>query len=395
MSRLSSCGFELNSTTANYDISTLGSTPSVQSSVVRTGTYALQINSLSSGTRKGISLAAGTTTSVSTLYYRVYFRYATLPSADNVIIAGGSSNLLNNRFWLKISNTGTLQLADGTGNIGSASTALSANTWYRVELEANTASGAGACIVKARLDGTEFAASTTRTFSSANNLVVGGNLAAEAQTTGNWYFDDLCINNTSGSFQNSYPGAGGLKILVPNATGDSASWTRAGADSGANWSQVNEVPYNDATAYVSSTTLNHEDLYGCTSSGIGSGDTVNVVAIGVRFSANSASSVPTFKVECEKTSGGTIAQSAGITPASTAWATNSTAADTVVPVLTLHQDPDAANWTQSTLDSMQIGVKITTDNTFTAYVTALWVYFDYTPSVGGNTVRSFIPSIIG
>src|SRR3990172_6946830 len=69
----------------------------------------------------------------------------------------------------------------------------------------------------------------------------GGNRRSEAQTQGEWYFDDIAINSSTGSFQNSYPGAGRIVALRPNAAGDSADFARGGTDSGANWSQTDEV----------------------------------------------------------------------------------------------------------------------------------------------------------
>lgn len=384
MARLWSSGFELNSLTAGMEFLGSSGSPSIQSTTKRSGSYALQISSLSSGVRKHVQLPlyAGVANTSGPYYVRFYLYVVTLPSADNRIYVLSNSSGFNMRAAVTLSSTGTLQLADEDGNIGSPSSALSTNTWYMIEMLFDTFAAAGSHVVKARLNGVEFAAATNRSISSGiATMFAGGNLALEAQTQGEWYFDDIAVNDSTGSFQNSYPDSGKVIHLRPSAAGDSAGWVRQGTDSGANWSQVSEVTPDDITQYVNTTTLNAEDLYEVDNSGIGASDTVNVVQVGVRFRGNNATSVPTFVVEIEKASGGTKSQSSGITPASTTWLTNSTANNVLTHPLTLHQDPDSSNWTQATLDTMQIGMKLTVDNTNRDDVSTIWALVDYTPSV--------------
>jgi hypothetical protein len=108
--------------------------------------------------------------------------------------------------------------------------------------------------VEAKVDGASaFASSSTRSLSSGiRQFLLGGNLNSEAQTTGDWFFDDLAINDNTGSFQNSYPGEGKIIHLKPNAAGDSNGFSvQVGGTVGSsnNYTRVNEVTPDDATSY--------------------------------------------------------------------------------------------------------------------------------------------------
>ncbi|HEY1292922.1 MAG TPA: hypothetical protein VGJ60_07585 [Chloroflexota bacterium] len=76
-------------------------------------------------------------------------------------------------------------------------------------------------------------------------------------------FDDLAINDTTGTINNGRPGDGRVVFLPPSGTGSSTMLTRGGTDSGANWSQVDESPMSVAD-YVQSATPGDRDLYAIT-----------------------------------------------------------------------------------------------------------------------------------
>ena len=277
--------------------------------------------------------------------------------------------------------------------IGSALSARDTAKWYRLELKVD-ATTVASTIVDARIDGVSFASGTTDLTGSDKPQQATFGLSGAA-TLGDCFFDDIAINDSTGSFQNSWPGAGSIIHLKPNATGDSAQWTPTSGD---NYTNVDEVTPNDATDLVADSVLNDSDLYNVADSGIGASDTVNVVQVGVRFRNDVADATTQFKVQAEKASGSTIAQSTAITPNSTTWKTNATATPFNYP-LTLHQDPDSSNWTQATLDTMQIGVKSTLIGVNKNQVSTVWALVDYTPAaapplpqLGGLFWRGGIPT---
>lgn len=382
MARLWSSGFELNTDVSLGGVEFSGGigTVSIQGTTVRSGSYAMQITSLSSGSAKNRSINHGVTTAP--VYTRFYFRYATLPSIDDCISKNGSANGVG----IKLTSTGTLKLFDEDGTIGSASSAMSSNTWYRIEYYYDTTGGAGTHIAKARLDGTEFAASTTRTTSSDATTNFGANLLSEANTAGDWYFDDIAINDNTGSFQNSYPGAGSIVHLRPSAAGDNTSWTSTGT----NWSAVSEVTPNDATSGNRAAFSGNIDDYNIddTPGAIGSGDTINVVQVGMRFAADNAtqSNNAKFKVRFKSSSGGTVAEGTETQANSLSTYKTNANANPKLPTLTLYQTPDATTLTKSNLDTSQIGVNLTvTSPTSSATrVSTIWALVDYTPATSGS-----------
>ncbi len=377
--RIWSSGFEVNSITAGMEWDFVGSsgTPSVQGTTVRTGSYALQISSLSSGTRKALGHLYESAQS-NVRYYRVYFRVDTLPSAENRIISVNSSSTLGTgmRAYITVDNTGALRLYDEDGSIGSASSALSTSTWYRIEIQVD-GSGAGATdTVNARLDGTQFAGSTTRDLSSGYlALQVGGNLNAEAQTTGNWYFDDVAINNGTGGF----PGSGKIISLRPNATGDNGDWAN-------DYTNLDETPPpNDATDYIESHAANQiEDVnLDDTPGDMASGDRINNVAVNVRATSDTAANNARFLTRIKAAASGTTEESSVLLNNTTTWYTNVSGGGAKVPTQTLYDLPGASttSWTKSDLDTAQLGVKLTTsNNTQQAWVSQLWLTVDYTPA---------------
>jgi hypothetical protein len=382
MARLFSCGAELNSLTANVEVgSTAGAGMSITSTTVRSGTYAYRCSGLSSGVSSLIQFNISAAIDVS--YTRAYFLVATLPSATNRILRlDDASN--NNRVALTIDNSGVLKI------VGSSTTTiatLSTNRWYCLEIKVDRTGGAGATIVKCRVDGGTEVGSTTDTLSSGvGRLRIGGNLSAtpESQTAGDWFFDDLAFNDSTGTFQKSYPGSGKIIHLKPNNTGDATQWTKGGsAVAATNWQGVNEVTPDDSVTLNKDKTLNNTDMFSVADSGIGSRDTVNLVAVGARFNNDISDTTAAFKLQIEKTGSGAKTQSAAIVPNSTTWRSNNSSGNPIPHALITYQDPDSANWTQSTLDSMQIGYITTLAHTNNCQVSTIWTLVEYIPAPSG------------
>lgn len=386
MARVFMSGFELN-TTAEWATTTSGS-PSLQTSVVRSGTYALRISSLVSGAQKVMGQNMTTGNNNGPYYFRAYFRYTTAPSGDNQII--NIRNAASVRIAFIIFNAaGALELWDEDGQIGSDSSVLQSGAWYSIEIKLD-ASGAGATdIVEARLERAVFATSSTRDLSTGvTQFLVGGNLNSEAQTQGDWYFDDCCVNNGTGSFQNNYPGAGQVIFLRPNAAGDNADWTRAGTDSGANWSQNNEVTPNGATNYIQSNTSGQIDDYEleATPAILDAKATINVVQVGVQCRVDDATGGdPSFVLRIKSASGGTVEEGVAITRNSNVWVFN----DGANPALTLYDLPGASTtpWTKATLDTAQIGIRESVSDTHNVNVSCMWLLVDFVPALPAEIIN--------
>lgn len=382
MARLVSSGFELNTLTNGLEVTGSGTTPSISSTTFRSGAYALRVNP-TAATRVTYFQYADTAAEQA-IYFRFALYIATSLGATTTIFEtndnfkGGSPKV-----GIKMTSGNVLQLwnLEDSAQVGSDSGALSNDTWYEIEMKMDSTTLASTAI-EARLNGSSFASGTINLTDSSQTARLG----VPASATCDLFYDDVAINDTSGSVQNSWPGSGKIIHLYPDSAGDSTLFTRDGADSGANWSQVDEVTPNDATDYNTSTTLNDEDMFNCAASGLTS-ISVNLVAVGVRFAGSAGSANPTFKTQIKKTASGTVAQSADITPAGTTYTTHTASVASAVRPYSLiaYTDPDAGAWTVSTLDSMQIGYKLTGDNTNSVRISTVWALVEYTETGGGGS----------
>jgi hypothetical protein len=353
---------------------------------VRSGTYAGQVTAGAGFWRQVIYTSNQTTTG----YIGVAIYIVALPNANTQMVRWSTTgNVSVGNITLKTTGAMSLLASNGT-QIGSDSATLSLNTWYYVELKNDASTSPGT--LEARLDGSVWASGSNSNQGSWARALIGN--ITGAQTTNNVWFDDWKVNDSSGSNQTSYPGTGKLIVLRPDSAGDSNGFTvQVGGTAGStnNYTRVNEITPDDATSYNGSALLNSEDLFNCGASGTQSYDTINLVAVGVRMAdLVGADATAAFKLEIEKTSGGTKAQSGAIIPNSTTWITNAATAPRNYP-LVAYTDPDGAAWTGGTggtLDSMQIGYIQTAVNVQTIAVSNVWAYVDYDlgtpPATGAN-----------
>lgn len=383
--RLFTGGFETNSNTAQVEWTVTNGSPSIETGTIRSGTYAGEATA-SSGTPNGWLYEFLTTAAKGPYYVRFAFRYHTLPTVSNFIFAlnGGLTfaALQAADPAIQLNSDGTLSLFNNT-QVGSNSSPLTADTWYYIEMDYDMTPAGGSQVLDARINGVQFAGSSSLTLNRAvRSFIIASNTFFGTDTTADIFFDDIAFNDNTGSFQNTYPGDGHVIRLFPNAAGDVNTFgTQTGGTAGAanNYTRVDEVTPDGATTFNGSNTLNQEDLYNVTDSGIGASDTVNVVQLNDWHRTNSASAEATYKLEIEKTSGGTILQGTAVTPTATAFKANKNALPNLSQLIT-YTDPDGSAWTKSTLDSMQIGAKITTGNTNRDDISTVYALVDYVPN---------------
>lgn len=400
MARLWSGGAELNSVTDGVEQTLHVNSPTIVSTDIRSGTYVQQTTSLASGTRRGIGYQFASAAADGPYFFRFYFKYKTLPSGNNIICTLNSQEVPSSgRVGIRLTSAGALRLVDEDGVVGSNSSNLSSNTWYRIEIEYNRTGAAGAHVLKARIDGNEFVSSTTRSLSSGvHTLWLGGNLEVEAQTQGEWYFDDIAINDSTGSFQNSYPGEGEIIHLRPNAEGDTTDWDSDTA--GPNSHQdVDEVTPDDITSTIwewNTANSVHEFNLDATPAALASDDTINCVQVGVRYRGAAASGNADFVLRIKASSGGTVEESATIAPANTTWVTNANSTPRNYP-LTLYDLPGASTtaWTKTDLDAAQIGVRMAATDVSSCDVSTLWLLVDHKPTAAAATGGNNWPIMTG
>lgn len=148
-------------------------------------------------------------------FARVWFRSTVSKPTNTVQIADFENTEFGDIGFVRFNTNGTLTLHGSGGvQIGVATAAISANTWYCVELKVRVAAVPTSSngLVEGRLDGEVFATS------SATNVglkAVKMFRCANASSTigGSVFIDDVAVNDDQGENQNGYPGIYGKIVM--------------------------------------------------------------------------------------------------------------------------------------------------------------------------------------
>lgn len=217
------CGFEMGSTGE-------GTTPtgavSVQSSVARTGTYALRINP--TGTTASLQFqsrpAAGGTRSLFTSC-RFALRVSTLPGAATTLFSNGSAQL-------RLNSTGNLIVRTGGIDRATSTDALSADgLWHMVEFDVAWNAGSGARVY---VDGNLWATSSVDAIAAG----VAGTIGTSGVTC-DLYVDDLVFEDGPLSV---LWGAWKVPILLPTSDNSRGNWTGGAGGTTSLFDAINNQP---------------------------------------------------------------------------------------------------------------------------------------------------------
>ena len=397
MARLWSCGFELNTTSGSECYFAAPAT--ISTSTKRSGTASMELPSLNSGSWGGTQhyyVNSITTNDTGPYYFRFYLDIHTTPNVNNSIFLLYRNASPFYALWLRLNTDRTLTLVDGTGDMGSSS-ALNTDTWYRIEILYDNTGGAGAGKATLRIDGSNSVSSTTRSFAcNPRAMLLGGNMKSEACTTCDLFYDDIAINDSTGSYQTSWPGDGKIVHLRPDSAGDNAQWSQ-GAGGTYNWDRVSEVSPDDSTTYNKRTALGtYIDDHNCGSSsdaGIGAVDLITLVQVGCRIKDGSYYTAGADGIlRIKSASGGTVQSSSADTWGVGGWVTNGSAfypAYGFIGVdnynLTAYVDPTTGvTWTPTgtnSIDNMQIGYVNNTSSTAEMDISTIWALVEYIQTI--------------
>lgn len=387
MARIWDSGAELNSTSTTMEVYAdgafgSGGTIAISSTTKRTGSYSFRTNP--AATYGQFNYRFANAAANGPFYFRFYVNIATASSAIGYVLAFWDTTT-SEQLTVRLDTARKLQVYDSAGTArGNLSAALSLNTWELIEVSYD-----GAGVVSAKLNGTTFC-NVSIAPGAINNVFWGIGVGNDTNAhTADLFWDDIAINDNTGSFQNTYPGEGGIIHLRPNATGDNDGWIGT-------WADIDEVTPDDATTVIQIHTLNTiEDVnIDNTPAAIGASDIINCIQVGIRSrdEAQAANAKATLRIKAS--SGGTVEESAEIS-STNSFNTNSSSVPRNYP-FTLYDLPGASTtpWTKAGLDSAQIGVKCSTAGTSDVrenLVTALWLLVDYKPGVAVATQPQVSP----
>lgn len=343
---------------------------SVQSTVKRTGGYALQVNPTTTniGTQTFSIIEAngtngdGSPTIGNTIYVRFYFRYATKPtSGDEEIFTVLSGTSATQKMSLRLDDDGTLNAYNTNAGalIGSSTAALSQDTWYRIEVLCQTSSSTAD--VEVLVDGNSeiFNANVNTNGTGCGRVLLGKQIDRNSNTI-DVFYDDLSISTTG------YPGAGQISKLSPNANGATMEWTSGTGAS--DYTQVDETPRNFADYVMSTTAGGDIALFALESSATGgiSGTIAAVKAVTTGRENTTVTSATSVRV----VSGGTTVDTTAF---------NGTTSTHTLSSLVMETDPDtAAAWTTTGIDALEVGQ--VEANAVNKICDSVYLMVDYVPA---------------
>jgi hypothetical protein len=368
MARLFQSGWELNSSTdwgalsgATYD-----------STFQRSGLYSGKADATAAAQRFQQTVSAG-----SECYARLYVYISGTPSARSVLTSmsdsGGSvliSVILNTDLTIDVSSNGSVR--------GTSTATLATGTWVRLEVYYKTSLALAAATI-VRLDGTEILNVSGWSTTATNMATMTCGPSAATGIT--YWFDDVAINSTAGSLNNSWPGAGAIALIVPSADTATINWTATGG--GSHFSQIDDVPGTiDTTTYISttSTTLNLEDRWSFSDLGaeVDAAATIAAVIFSVQGGGTGTTS-RTAKFQARDGSGNTVDGT------DVDWNLNGFKLERRILVSEQTWEGSPAALTKAYVNGIQGAAIDTNTNNREIRWTAVWATVDYNnPAPGGG-----------
>lgn len=375
MARLYTCGFENQGTyttgenNKEWSYVVDGSALSISTSIKRSGAASLRVHQVSN--EMNMYQTLGTPTEI---YFRFYLYIVSLPaSAIEITRVYTSSSIYAHRLILNSDGSLDLQGRVGTSlvKIGSSSPVLALNTWHCVEGYVKV--NATTWNYGARLNYTQFASGSDS--SQASTTVLRFYLTTDVVDC-DFYVDDFAINDSTGTYQNSWPGNGRVVYLRPNEAGDVNDCLSG------DYSSINEVISDDATSYAvfdNDNDILDVHINSPSSNGIANSDKISVVTVISRASTKTAANAQ-YNLRLKSQSSGTVLSSSNIILNTTAYWNN----PQTYGIISYVDTQAGGVWTPALLETAQIGIQVT-DASPNIWLTQLYLIVEYS---GIKTINS-------
>lgn len=224
----------------------------VVTSPVRTGTYAMKYHN-----NQGAVTALFT--AISEGYIQFAINFGGRINYTFFSIRNGSNDLYA-LSWKSDGSDSVLQLRSGSYSgtvVAEGTKVLTSGTWYVIEIHYKLADTGG--VFEMRIDGVpdititgDTKPGSDTTFDGLRWEIIGSSLQIN-------YIDDVIVNDTSGSMNNSWPNGTNIAMITPNADDGTNEWAVSGAAS--HYGAINEIP--PATAqYLKAASINLTEKFG-------------------------------------------------------------------------------------------------------------------------------------
>ena len=260
------------------------STVTIEATTVRSGTYSLKLYGQGIGNAYAQHDLA---TAVSELYVRVGFRFDT-NNKENAPAINFLDTAAAELGTVYVGSDNVLHADIGGSDVATGSTTMQVDTWYLLEARLKVDDSAG--VFQVHVDGSSEISFSGDTKPGSTTTV--GSVRFEGGVTwasfGTTYLDDIAINDTTGTRDIDWPGEGHIVAYVPAAGGTYTDFSIGGSSPPANaYQAVDDIPANDGTDYVYSTTTGEQATFTSAASGL-STVTIKQVAVEGRFAEGAA-----------------------------------------------------------------------------------------------------------
>lgn len=232
-------------------------------------------------------------TSYAALYFGFWiYRPTSLGTVNPYFMRGyvESTPVTGNSIGLKMNTGGTISALRDTTVLQTGSTVIGAKAWTHLQVLLQPKNSGGAIVVY--VDGSldiNYSGDTTSDQEAIHGIEFLG--LGDSGVTG---FDDIVVNDASGSDNNTYPGMVRLLPMRPTAAGNSAQWSRGGVDLGANYRQAAHFA---GISMLQTASASQKDTYTMESPDLPAGATITnmIVQVVASVGAGSGSIKPTIR----------------------------------------------------------------------------------------------------
>jgi len=311
----------------SYWTSTSG-TVTANSTTKRSGAYSYYFSSTTPYASKSI-------VPMSEFYYR-FVVYMTSVAGSNYRILTWKTAGSTNAGSLRVDTLGRLNIYDYSGlSVASTTRSLKANQWNLIEVHLIMHDTVGKVEVKLNTILEVSYTGPTTSSSYPCNALEHGRMAH--------YLDDIALNDTDGSVNNSWCGDGHLEILKPDGNGDVIQWS---PNTGLNWQAVDEVPPDNDTTYVMTSGIGIQDMYSV-GAYVGTGKIISQIWAEAIAKDNAATGSGILKLGFK--TGGSVFLSSGVFLSSVY--------DSIVGDFTLINPVTLSGWTADDLNNIQVVIE--------------------------------------
>lgn len=163
-----------------------------------------------------------------TQWFRYYVRFTSFPTTTVAFMMFGTP-AVSQGVSLKITPSGTVIFFDEISDVdidSASSFNLSTGTWYRMEVSltfnGSTQLTGASYRINGQDEGSGSVTPTSIIYAFSAGWMTGG-LTGNANLV--MHVDDFAVNDSTGSANNSWPGAGGVVRMLPTADSQRGSWT--------------------------------------------------------------------------------------------------------------------------------------------------------------------------